>query len=68
MAGHFLIVEARFYEEIVDAQVAGAIAALEAGEPVLQGFPYRVRWKFLELLPWLQQVTVTLMVMLRWAV
>ena len=30
MAGHFLIVEARFYEEIVDAQVAGAIAALEA--------------------------------------
>ena len=31
MSGHFLIVEARFYEEIVDAQVAGAIAALEAG-------------------------------------
>ena len=31
MAGHFLIVEARFYEEIVDAEVAGAIAALEAG-------------------------------------
>ena len=30
MSGHFLIVEARFYEEIVDAQVAGAIAALEA--------------------------------------
>ncbi len=31
MAGHFLIVEARFYEQIVDSQVAGAIAALEAG-------------------------------------
>ena len=31
MTGHFLIVEARFYEEIVDAQVAGAVAALEAG-------------------------------------
>ena len=31
MAGHFLIVEARFYEEIVDAQLAGAVAALEAG-------------------------------------
>ncbi len=31
MAGHFLIVEARFYDEIVDAQVAGAVAALEAG-------------------------------------
>ena len=30
MAGHFLIVEARFYEKIVDAQVAGAILALEA--------------------------------------
>lgn len=30
MAGHFLIIEARFYNEIVDAQVAGAIAALEA--------------------------------------
>jgi 6,7-dimethyl-8-ribityllumazine synthase len=30
MAGHFLIVEARFYNEITDAQVAGAIAALEA--------------------------------------
>jgi 6,7-dimethyl-8-ribityllumazine synthase len=30
MAGHFLIVEARFYNEIIDAQVAGAIAALEA--------------------------------------
>ena len=31
MAGHFLIVEARFYNEIVDAQVVGAISALEAG-------------------------------------
>jgi 6,7-dimethyl-8-ribityllumazine synthase len=30
MAGHFLIVEARFYDEIVNAQVMGAIAALEA--------------------------------------
>ena len=30
MAGHFLIVEARFYGEIADAQAAGAIAALEA--------------------------------------
>ena len=30
MAGHFLIVEARFYEEIADSQVAGAITALEA--------------------------------------
>ncbi len=29
MAGHFLIVEARFYDEIIDAQVAGAVAALE---------------------------------------
>ena len=31
MGGHFLIVEARFYEQIVNSQVAGAIAALEAG-------------------------------------
>ena len=30
MAGHILIVEARFYEDIVDSQVAGAIAALES--------------------------------------
>ncbi len=30
MAGHFLIVEARFYAEIADAQVAGAVAALIA--------------------------------------
>ena len=30
MAGHFLIIEARFYSEIVDAQAAGAILALEA--------------------------------------
>ena len=30
MAGHFLIVEARFYDKIADAQVAGAVAALEA--------------------------------------
>ena len=30
MAGHFLIVEARFYGEIADAQAAGAVAALEA--------------------------------------
>ena len=30
MAGHFLIVEARFYGEIADAQASGAIAALEA--------------------------------------
>ena len=32
MAGHFLIVEARFYDEIADAQAAGAIAALKAVE------------------------------------
>ena len=31
MAGHFLIIEARFYDEIVDAQVVGALAALKAG-------------------------------------
>ena len=31
MAGHFLIVEARFYDEIVDALVTGAVAALESG-------------------------------------
>ena len=30
MAGHFLIVEARFYGEIADAQASGAITALEA--------------------------------------
>ena len=30
MAGHFLIVEARFYGKIANAQVAGAVAALEA--------------------------------------
>ena len=29
-APHFLIVEARFYEEIADSLVAGAVAALEA--------------------------------------
>ena len=29
MAGHFLIVEARFYDKIAGAQAAGAIAALE---------------------------------------
>ncbi len=28
MAGHFLIVEARFYADLADAQVAGAIAEL----------------------------------------
>ena len=26
MAGHFLIVEARFYDKIADAQAAGAVA------------------------------------------
>ena len=30
MSGHFLIVEARFYEALAEAQMAGAIAALEA--------------------------------------
>ena len=30
MAGHFLIIDARFYEDISDALVAGAAAALEA--------------------------------------
>ena len=30
MSGHFLIVEARFYEALADAQMAGAIASLEA--------------------------------------
>ena len=30
MSGHFLIVEARFYEDIADAQAYGAIRALEA--------------------------------------
>lgn len=29
MSGHFLIVEARFYEALADAQMAGAIRALE---------------------------------------
>ena len=28
MSGHFLIVEARFYDEIADAQLAGAKSAL----------------------------------------
>ncbi len=30
MAGHFLIVEARFYAALADAQAAGAIAALQS--------------------------------------
>ena len=30
MSGHFLIVEARFYEALADAQMAGAIRAIEA--------------------------------------
>ena len=30
MSGHFLIVEARFYEALADAQAAGAIAALQS--------------------------------------
>ena len=30
MAGHFLIVEARFYSDLADAQVKGAMAALDA--------------------------------------
>ena len=30
MSGHFLIVEARFYAELTDAQVEGAIAVLQA--------------------------------------
>ena len=30
MSGHFLIVEARFYQELADAQVAGAERALKA--------------------------------------
>ena len=30
MSGHFLIVEARFYGELADAQAAGAIATLQA--------------------------------------
>ena len=29
MAGHFLIVEARFYDKIANAQGAGAVAALK---------------------------------------
>ena len=32
MVGHFLIVEARFYDKIADAQVAGAIAALKCAD------------------------------------
>ena len=30
MSGHFLIVEARFYEALADAQVEGAVRALDA--------------------------------------
>ena len=30
MSGHFLIVEARFYEALADARMAGAVRALEA--------------------------------------
>ena len=32
MSGHFLIVEARFYNDIADAQLAGARAALSKAE------------------------------------
>ena len=32
MSGHFLIVEARFYSDIADAQLAGAKAALSASD------------------------------------
>ena len=35
MAGHFLIVEARFYAALADAQAAGAIAALSRRAAVL---------------------------------
>ena len=32
MSGHFLIVEARFYAELADAQAEGAIAVLQAAD------------------------------------
>ena len=35
MSGHFLIVEARFYAALADAQAAGAIAALSWPAAVL---------------------------------
>ena len=39
MAGHFLIVEARFYEEIVDAQVVGSnCGARSRGSQFCKGF------------------------------
>ena len=38
MAHHFLIVEARFYEAIADAQAEGAIRALEAADKHYDGY------------------------------
>ena len=34
MAGHFLIVEARFYEEIIDLELAGQLRRLKLVAPV----------------------------------
>ena len=42
MSGHFLIIEARFYGAIADAQKAGAIAALAFGVPEIGLEPVRM--------------------------
>ena len=42
---HVLIVEARFYDDLADALLEGAKAALEeAGRPTMSS-PCRARWK-----------------------
>ena len=46
MSGHFLIVEARFYADIADAQLAGAKSALNAAGPALSMFQFQGRWKY----------------------
>ena len=47
MSGHFLIVEARFYEALADAQMAGAIRALEAAGASYERVSVPGAWKFL---------------------
>ena len=68
MSEHFLIVEARFYAALADAQAAGAIAALQSAGCSFERVVYPVRWKFRLRLPWRIRATGISMAMLRLAV
>ena len=65
MAGHFLIVEARFYEDLGDALAEGAISAIEEAGGTFERVEVPGALEIPGQWPWRRHLTITLMVMWR---